>query len=155
MVSYMFDSEWILITRMQLMCVCRCEHYSMRLGGMRNHLFSYEVGNGLYDMDYLEALFDDDEDEIRRFESTAQKKGYGPLVACSTIANHNSIKVNCRMLHLYHEFVMNAHILIQLVNIVMTMGNSFLLKWSMSNAIVHSGSTNHLKNIGMHAQKYS
>src|ERR1700737_3730999 len=60
--SYMFDLERILITRMQLMCVCRCEHYSMRLGGTRDHLLSYEVGNGLYDTDYLKALFNDDED---------------------------------------------------------------------------------------------
>ncbi|KZP11654.1 hypothetical protein FIBSPDRAFT_913544 [Athelia psychrophila] len=77
----------------------RCEHFSTKLGGTRDHLFSYNISNGLYDLDYLKALFSDDDDAIEEFELAAQTDGFGPLVECSTIANFSTIKVNCPCEH--------------------------------------------------------
>jgi hypothetical protein len=74
----------------------RCEHYSIRPGGTRDHLCSYEVSTGLYDVEYLEALFDGDEGTIAEIENVAYKDGFGPLAACSTVWNHSSVKVHCR-----------------------------------------------------------
>ena len=74
----------------------RCEHHSTQLGGTRDHLFSYEVGTGLYDLEYLEALFDKDTEEIAQIEKLAHGDGFGPLVLCSTVWNSNTIKVHCR-----------------------------------------------------------
>ena len=74
----------------------RCEYYSVKFGGTRDHLFSYEPGTGLYDVAYLEALFDNDADEILRFENTALRDGFGPLASCSTVWNSSSVKVHCR-----------------------------------------------------------
>jgi hypothetical protein len=76
--------------------VPRCEHYSIRLGGTRDHLISYDAGTGLFDEEYLEALFDGNAEEIARIEGVAYKDGFGPLASCSMISNHNSVKVHCR-----------------------------------------------------------
>src|ERR1700676_1288022 len=48
----------------------RCKHYSVRFGGTQDHLFSYEVGTGLYDVEYFEALFDENTEEIAWIENT-------------------------------------------------------------------------------------
>jgi hypothetical protein len=76
--------------------VSRCEHYSIQLGGTRDHLFSYDPGTGLFDEEYLEALFDGNAEEIAQIEGAANKDGFGPLASCSVVLNHNSIKVHCR-----------------------------------------------------------
>ncbi|KAF7968248.1 hypothetical protein HWV62_31541 [Athelia sp. TMB] len=70
-----------------------------RLDGLRDHLFTYTPGGGLYDTEYLEALFDEDTDTIRRFEVAAQEAGYGPLTSCTHVTNHTSIRVNCPSEH--------------------------------------------------------
>jgi len=74
----------------------RCEYYSVRFGGTRDHLYSYEASTGPYDVEYLEALFDNDKEEIARVESTAHSNGFGPLALCSTVWNNNSVKIHCR-----------------------------------------------------------
>jgi hypothetical protein len=76
--------------------ILSCEYYSVELGGTRDHLFSYDAGSGLYDLPYLEALFDNDEEEIVRIESAAHSDGFGPLAPCSTAWNNNSVKIHCR-----------------------------------------------------------
>jgi hypothetical protein len=88
----MYYSSCIL----QIDLCSRCEHYSIQLGGTRDHLFSYEAGTGLYDEEYLEALFDGNTEEITQIEGAAYKDGFGPLASCSMMSNHNSIKVHCR-----------------------------------------------------------
>jgi hypothetical protein len=85
-----------LLACLGLTCIHRCEHYSIGFGGTRDHLFSYDAGSGLYDVEYLEALFENDTDEIARIEKVAFNDGFGPLTACSTIWNNNSVKVHCR-----------------------------------------------------------
>ena len=74
----------------------RCEHYSIRPGGTRDHLCSYEVSTGLYDIEYLEALFDGDESAVSETENSAYKNGFGPLASCLTVWNQSSVKVHCR-----------------------------------------------------------
>ena len=76
--------------------ILSCEYYSVELGGMRDHLFSYDAGSGLYDLPYLEALFDNDEEEIVQIESAAHSDGFGHLAPCSTTWNNNSVKIYCR-----------------------------------------------------------
>ena len=73
----------------------RCEYYSMQPGGTWDHLCSYEVSTGLYDVEYLEALFDDDKEAITQIESLACKSGFGPLASCPTAWNNSSVKVHC------------------------------------------------------------
>jgi hypothetical protein len=74
----------------------RCEYYSTQHGGTRDHLCSYKVSMGLYDVEYLEALFDDDKEAITQIEGSACKSGFGPLVSCPTAWNNSSVKVHCR-----------------------------------------------------------
>ena len=75
----------------------RCEHYNVQPEGTQDHLCSYKVSTGLYDIEYLEALFDGDEEEIAQIEKSAHDEDrFGPLAACSTIWNHSSLKVHCR-----------------------------------------------------------
>src|ERR1700683_1328125 len=84
-----------LLAHLSLTHVPRCEHYSLQLGGTQDHLFSYEAGTGLYNTEYLEALFDEDMEEITWIENVAYNAGFGPLASCSTIWNPSSIKVQC------------------------------------------------------------
>lgn len=63
---------------------------------MRDHLFTYMPGNGLYETEYLEALFDNDLEVIAKFETAALANGYGPLATCTYVANHVSNRVTCR-----------------------------------------------------------
>jgi len=67
----------------------------MQPGGTWDHLCSYEVSTGLYDVEYLEALFDDDKEAITQIESLACKSGFGPLASCPTAWNNSSVKVHC------------------------------------------------------------
>lgn len=106
--------NYILIT----FVIKRCEHFSTKLGGTRDHLFSYNISNGLYDLEYLTALFRNDEDAIEEFELTAQTDGFGPLAECSTVANFSTIKVNCRV-----SLFQPSHILISLITFMAQHGS--------------------------------
>ncbi|KAJ7192674.1 hypothetical protein GGX14DRAFT_546454 [Mycena pura] len=71
-----------------------CEHYSRREN--RDHLIDYSVGQGLYDTEYLEALFSDDDDLVAAFERDGlAASGGGPMGICTTVANFSTIKVSC------------------------------------------------------------
>lgn len=74
----------------------RCEHYIK--GHSTDHLINFDVGRGLYDTDYLEALFLGDEDEVHRLEHevfSVDDAGRA-LNSCDTVANSSSVKVCCR-----------------------------------------------------------
>lgn len=69
---------------------------------------TFEVGNGLYNTQYLEVLFHRNSEAIKDFEYDAFFDGVGPLVSnCPTVYNFTSVKVNCRMSisfdHLIHR----------------------------------------------------
>ncbi|KAJ7584578.1 hypothetical protein C8J56DRAFT_1054042 [Mycena floridula] len=53
-----------------------CQHYDPEAS--RDHLVQYLDGS--YDLDYLEAVLEEDTDEIERIEHGAEVLGYGPLV---------------------------------------------------------------------------
>ncbi|KAF9061364.1 hypothetical protein BDP27DRAFT_1235430 [Rhodocollybia butyracea] len=65
-----------------------CEHY--RSATSRDHLVNYDISSGLYDFEYLRALFTNDTEELELIEDGAQDNGYGPLALCSTITNASS-----------------------------------------------------------------
>lgn len=95
----------------------------MKLGGTRDHLISYTVSNGFYDLDYLEALFDNDLDAIDKFEQAAMDDGFGPLALCTTVANYNSMGVNCRKWLKFISCIELTGINFQPVNITLKMEN--------------------------------
>jgi hypothetical protein len=61
-----------------------------------DHLINHDVGSGLYDTDYLEALFLGDEGEVSRLEKEVFAEDEGPVLACSMVSNSSSIRVCCR-----------------------------------------------------------
>jgi hypothetical protein len=72
----------------------RCEHYSREVN--RDHFVDASIDDGSLDLDYMEAVLTEDEEEIDRIERQAQAMGYGPRVACQTVANVSVQKLFCR-----------------------------------------------------------
>lgn len=72
-------------------CYTRCEHYSEL---SRGHLFQH-LDNS-YDIDYVDAYFHEDSEELERIEQAAFSLGYGPLVDCTTVTNFSAQRVCCR-----------------------------------------------------------
>ncbi|KAJ7100549.1 hypothetical protein C8R43DRAFT_1141295 [Mycena crocata] len=68
----------------------RCELYTSR---NRFHLCRHIDDS--YDLDYLEAYFNEDQEELDRIENAAQTMGYGPLVQCRTVTNFCSQRTYC------------------------------------------------------------
>src|ERR1700683_3988393 len=73
----------------------RCEHYSKIEN--KDHLLLYSIGDGSYDVDYIEAHFSNDTEELHRIEEEALLAGTGPQHVCTTVSNFSSQKVYCRM----------------------------------------------------------
>ena len=80
---------------------------------------------GLYDIDYLKALFHEDQELIQEIEENYAPDGLSPLGPCSTMLNFNSMKVNC---HKYASAIYAFLILtlLQHMNIEMKMGSLVL-----------------------------
>lgn len=49
-----------------------------------------------FDIEYMEAHFNEDMDELERIELRAAAMGYGPRVACTTVTNFSAQRVCCR-----------------------------------------------------------
>ncbi|KAJ6494582.1 hypothetical protein C8R45DRAFT_1095495 [Mycena sanguinolenta] len=71
-----------------------CEFYSP---ANRFHLCKYLDES--YDLDYIEAYFHEDDDELQRIEEAASLLGYGPLAACKNVANFSSQRFHCPFDH--------------------------------------------------------
>lgn len=71
----------------------RCEHYHHLYSC--DHLINFDVGNGLYDREYLEALFQNNMEKISFIEDDAAIDDIGPHALCTTVSNVSSQKVNC------------------------------------------------------------
>ncbi len=54
------------------------------------------MSKGLYDLEYLEALFQENQDALDDIEMDAQCDGIGPRAVCKTVSNVSSVKVDCR-----------------------------------------------------------
>ncbi|KAK0464266.1 uncharacterized protein EV420DRAFT_1263295 [Desarmillaria tabescens] len=70
----------------------RCQHYSIH---SKKHYVNHAISDGMYNLDYLAALCQADTAAINFWEQKVQQEGFGPLVPCSHVRNHSSIKVNC------------------------------------------------------------
>lgn len=77
-----------------------CEHYSW--SGNKDHLHDTSVGDGSYNIDYIEAVLCEDQEEIDRIEQAASSLGYEPLIECTTITNNSAQRTFCR------EFIFTA-----------------------------------------------
>lgn len=62
----------------------------------RDHYFDASIGDGSYDLEYLEAVLTEDHEEVERIEDAAIQMGYGPKAECHTIANFTTQKLHCR-----------------------------------------------------------
>ncbi|KAJ3860037.1 hypothetical protein EV359DRAFT_49934, partial [Lentinula novae-zelandiae] len=60
------------------------------------------VGNGRFDVQYLEAVLTEDHEEVDRIESQAQLDGYGPRVSCHMVTNNTSQRLTCTWNHRHH-----------------------------------------------------
>ncbi|KAJ4492439.1 hypothetical protein C8R41DRAFT_765202 [Lentinula lateritia] len=75
----------------------KCEHHSRFHN--RDHFFDNTIGNGRFNVEYLEAVLTDDHEEVGRIELEAQLDGYGPRTSCHTIMNNTSQRLTCTWDH--------------------------------------------------------
>ncbi|KAK7026224.1 hypothetical protein R3P38DRAFT_2948380 [Favolaschia claudopus] len=68
----------------------RCEFYSST-----NRLHLCRFIDESYDLEYVEAFFYEDDDELERIERSAYALGYGPLVPCRTVVNFSTQRLHC------------------------------------------------------------
>ncbi|KAJ3834076.1 hypothetical protein F5878DRAFT_697457 [Lentinula raphanica] len=74
----------------------KCEHYSHL---NHDHFLDNTIGDGRFDLEYLEAVLLDDDEEAARIESEAQIQGYGPRVGCQTVVNNTAQRPVCPWNH--------------------------------------------------------
>ncbi|KAJ6477108.1 hypothetical protein C8R47DRAFT_393343 [Mycena vitilis] len=100
----------------------KCEHYSTH--NNKDHYINTAISDGSYDIEYLEALFSGDEEDVSYIEEAGVGLGYGPLVECTTVCNYSSQKTLCpfehrdsegdlaqlEMVHLTCECKVNAYV---------------------------------------------
>ncbi|KAE9392665.1 hypothetical protein BT96DRAFT_1023443 [Gymnopus androsaceus JB14] len=65
----------------------------------RDHFFDNTIGNGRFNLEYLEAVLTADQDEIERIESEAQLEGFGPKTMCHTALNNSAQRHSCPSTH--------------------------------------------------------
>jgi hypothetical protein len=89
--AFLRDSPLLICLRSD----CSCEHYIV--GSSKDHFNDFTIGNGTYDIDYIEAVITGDTAEALRIEEEARDLGYGPLIECTTVSNFSTQKAYCRM----------------------------------------------------------
>ena len=68
----------------------------------------YGPESGLYDLDYLQALFNNDQEEISTIENEAEQYGFNVSASqCSVVVNHTSVRVMCR--ELINQLIQISH----------------------------------------------
>ncbi|KAF8513687.1 hypothetical protein JB92DRAFT_3096430 [Gautieria morchelliformis] len=70
-----------------------CEHYNTTSNRM--HFLDYAPSKGTMDLDYIDAILDNDIHEIAWIERAATDRGYGAQVQSSTVANFSSQRIVC------------------------------------------------------------
>ncbi|KAJ7169084.1 hypothetical protein C8R43DRAFT_1120974 [Mycena crocata] len=86
--------------------VVTCEFYSI---DDRQHLRKYVDES--YDLEYMEAFFHEDQEELDRIEEAASLCGYGPLADCTHVANFSLQRFHCPR---DHRDLKNQQLLLQL-----------------------------------------
>ena len=74
--------------------VYSCEHYKKNAN--RDHFIAYNIDDGSYDVEYIEAILTDDLEEIAQIEHDHGLLGFGPLTKCTTVSNAGSQRLFCR-----------------------------------------------------------
>ena len=64
----------------------RCKHYSWDVN--KDHLKI--TLDETFDLEYMEAHFNEDIDKIDRIEVQTAEMGYGPCVTCTTVTNFSA-----------------------------------------------------------------
>jgi hypothetical protein len=79
-----------------LTALSRCEFYCKK--NNRDHFHDDSVGaaTGSYDLAYIKAVLQEDEEEVLSIEQATHDLGYGPLVECTTVTNASSQRAFCR-----------------------------------------------------------
>ncbi|KAL4068924.1 hypothetical protein V8B97DRAFT_2024583 [Scleroderma yunnanense] len=68
--------------------------------GACDHLLHYGPASGLYDLDYLQTLFNSDQQEISTMEIEAGQHGFNVSASqCSVVMNHTFVHVMCSRDH--------------------------------------------------------
>jgi hypothetical protein len=62
----------------------------------RDHLIDYSIGDGSYNLNYIEAELTEDSDEIDQIEYAASVLGFGPRSTCTTVENFSTQRLYCR-----------------------------------------------------------
>ncbi|KAJ7830070.1 hypothetical protein B0H14DRAFT_3715963 [Mycena olivaceomarginata] len=72
-----------------------CQHYCKV--SRRDHFHDDSIGTatGAYDLNYIEAVLNNDQEEVQQIEQAAFDLGYGPTVECSTVSNTSSQRAIC------------------------------------------------------------
>ncbi|KAJ3832241.1 hypothetical protein F5878DRAFT_666753 [Lentinula raphanica] len=74
-----------------------CEHFDSKTS--RKHFCDFSIGHDIYHTDYLLALSTGNSADIYKWEKQALDLGYGPLMACRTVRNHSTIRIDCPQQH--------------------------------------------------------
>ncbi|KAJ4463942.1 hypothetical protein C8R41DRAFT_898717 [Lentinula lateritia] len=75
----------------------KCEHHSRFHN--RDHFYDNTIGNGRFNVEYLEAVLTNDHDKVGRIELEAQLDGYGPRTSCHMVTNNTSQRLTCTWDH--------------------------------------------------------
>ncbi|KAJ7747876.1 hypothetical protein B0H14DRAFT_2541606 [Mycena olivaceomarginata] len=90
------------------------DHRGQALIRSENRLHLCRFLDESYDLDYIEAYFEEDEEELERIENAAHTLGYGPLVPCRTVTNVSSQRLYCPHDHRDDEWHLVQPQLVQL-----------------------------------------
>lgn len=83
---------------MLIKCCLSCEHASP-YDKRNTHLLIRSLLE--FDIEYLSALFDGDDGDIREHEEKARSQGYGPLAPCSAIVDASQTAIHCGKYHYF------------------------------------------------------
>jgi hypothetical protein len=93
----------------------RCEHY--RSSVSRDHFVDYGIGDGSFNIEYIEAVLCEDQEEVDRIENAATTLGFGPRVECTMVANFSAQRVYCRTF-LFNFWLLSNYLLQLLITAV-------------------------------------
>ena len=86
-----FSNYLSFLLQKYILTSARCEQ---RARGHQAHLILRNLGE--FNIEYLQALLQNDSDSIKAHEEAARREGYGPLAPCRFIAATREQKMLCR-----------------------------------------------------------
>ncbi|KIJ41766.1 hypothetical protein M422DRAFT_255076 [Sphaerobolus stellatus SS14] len=89
-----------------------CEHYNSHTS--RHHLLDYTPSREQLDLNYLEAYFSNDVEELLAMEKVASHLGFGPRAPCMTVENYSAQRTHCSIEHRNEDDQLTSIPLIQM-----------------------------------------